>query len=39
LDGELNGHKVRMSLERLDANTFTLVNRGFHWVQEYPYNR
>jgi hypothetical protein len=39
LDGELNGHKVRMSLERLDANTFTLVNRGFHWAQEYPYNR
>jgi hypothetical protein len=38
LDGELNGRKVRMSLERLDTNTFTLVNRGFHWVQEYPYN-
>ncbi|MBZ9643398.1 DoxX family protein [Streptomyces sp. PSKA30] len=39
LGGELNGHKVRMSLERVDTNTFTLMERGFHWVQEYPYNR
>jgi hypothetical protein len=38
LDGELNGRKVHTLLERLDANTFTLVNRGFHWVQEAPFN-
>jgi hypothetical protein len=38
LDGELNGRKVRMLLERVDTDTFTLVNRGFHWMQEAPYN-
>jgi hypothetical protein len=39
LDGELNGHKVHMLLERVDTNSFTLINRGFHWVQEQAYNR
>jgi hypothetical protein len=39
LDGDMNGHKVHMVLERVDTNTFTLLNRGFHWVQEVPYNR
>jgi hypothetical protein len=37
LTGELDGHAVTMSLERVDPNSFTLRNRGFHWVQEYPY--
>jgi hypothetical protein len=35
LDGEFNGHL----LDRVDINSLTLVNRGFHWVQEQPYNR
>ena len=39
LDGEMEGHKVRMELQRFDSNKFLLVSRGFHWVQEYPYNR
>lgn len=34
LDGELNGRKVRMLLERLDTNTFPLVHSGFHGTQE-----
>ena len=39
LDGELNGHKMRMELQLFDRNNFLLVNRGFNWVQEYPFNR
>jgi hypothetical protein len=39
LDGGWDGHKVRMQLQLLDRNTFLLVNRGFHWIQEYPFNR
>jgi hypothetical protein len=39
LNGMLDGHKVRMQLEVMDRNQFLLVNRGFHWVQEYPFNR
>ncbi|MFF3873566.1 DoxX family protein [Streptomyces sp. NPDC001978] len=39
LNGELNGHKIRMALERLDTKSFPLVEREFHWVQEDVYNR
>jgi hypothetical protein len=38
-DGTLEGHKVHMQLQVVDSNQFLLVNRGFHWVQEYPFNR
>ena len=37
LDGRLDGRPVTMSLQRVDLNSFTLRNRGFHWVQDYPY--
>jgi len=39
LDGTLEGHKVHMQLQVMDPSQFVLVNRGFHWVQEYPFNR
>jgi hypothetical protein len=39
LDGSMDGHTVHMRLQWVDRNTFLLVNRGFHWVQEYPFNR
>jgi hypothetical protein len=39
LEGTMGGHKVQMQLTRLDEKKFLLLNRGFHWVQEYPYNR
>lgn len=39
LDGEMGGHKVRMRLHRVDHTKFMLPSRGFHWVQEYPFNR
>jgi hypothetical protein len=35
----MRGRKVHMLLERVDTNTFSLINRGFHWVQQAPYNR
>jgi hypothetical protein len=38
LDGTLDGQKVRARLSRED-NSFLLVNRGFHWVNEIPFNR
>jgi len=38
LEGTLNGHKVQMQLKRAD-DKFLLASRGFHWVQEYPFNR
>ena len=39
LDGEMDSHKVHMELQLFDRQKFLLVNRGFHWVQEYPFNR
>jgi hypothetical protein len=39
LDGKLDGREVTMALERVDLADFTPQNRGFHWVQEYPYFR
>jgi hypothetical protein len=39
LTGAMDGHAVRMEMSLVDRNSFLLVNRGFHWVQEYPFNR
>jgi hypothetical protein len=40
LEGDLGGGKrVRMAMTHHDLNTFMLISRGFHWVQEYPINR
>lgn len=39
LDGSMNGHKVHMQLKLFDRNKFMLVNRGFHWINDYPFQR
>ena len=39
LDGEMDGHRFHMQLELLDGNKLLLMNRGFHWIQEYPFNQ
>jgi hypothetical protein len=39
LDGNMDGHKIHAQMSLLDRNKFMLVSRGFHWIQEYPFNR
>jgi hypothetical protein len=39
LDGLLNGQKAVLHLSLLDHKSFQLVTRGFHWIQDYPFNR
>ena len=39
LNGEMDGHKIHMQLQLVDRSKFLLINRGFHWIQEYPLNR
>jgi len=39
LDGELNGRKIRMETRLFPRDSFPLVTRGFHWIQEVPFNR
>jgi hypothetical protein len=40
IDGEdFAGHKIHAWFTRMDPGSFPLVERGFNWVQEQPYNR
>jgi uncharacterized membrane protein YphA (DoxX/SURF4 family) len=41
IEGTLQGEAVPVSirLRKVDTSQFLLVNRGFHWVNEYPFNR
>src|SRR6267142_2205121 len=39
LDGRMDNHQVHMELQSTDRNSFLLVSRGFHWVQEFPLGR
>jgi hypothetical protein len=34
LDGLMDNHQVHMELQLTDRNSFVLVSRGFHWIQE-----
>lgn len=39
LDGTLEGQRIHAALHRVDPRSFLLVSRGFHWINEYPFNR
>jgi uncharacterized membrane protein YphA (DoxX/SURF4 family) len=39
LDGRMDNHQVHMELQLIDRNSFLLVGRGFHWIQETPFRR
>jgi uncharacterized membrane protein YphA (DoxX/SURF4 family) len=39
LRGEWMGAPVMLSMHRVDPDTYLLTSRGFHWVQEEPFNR
>jgi len=39
VEGTFDGHKIRARMSRMDESQFLLVTRGFHWINEYPYNR
>ncbi len=39
LDGELDGKKLHLETSYFDRKRFLLVNRGFNWIQEFPFNR
>jgi uncharacterized membrane protein YphA (DoxX/SURF4 family) len=39
LAGRLGADSLVMRLRRYDENRFLLMNRGFHWIQELPFNR
>jgi hypothetical protein len=39
LEGKLLDAPIRARLRKRDPGSFLLLNRGFHWVNEYPFNR
>ncbi len=39
LDGSIAGKKASLQLRRMDETKLQLITRGFHWIQDYPYNR
>jgi len=38
-NGIFNNDTLKLYTVRTDEKDFPLMNRGFHWVNEYPYNR
>ena len=39
LDGAMDGHKLHLELKLFDRNKLQLVSRGFHWINDFPYQR
>lgn len=39
LQGAFDGAPLEVRLKKKDASDFPLMSRGFHWINEYPYNR
>src|SRR5258708_5283475 len=39
LEGKLGGDALVVKLKKLPLPEFQLTTRGFHWIQEFPYNR
>lgn len=39
LDGQLDGQTIQAKLHHVPEPKFMLTTRGFHWINEYPFNR
>jgi len=39
LDGKMDGHQIHAKLRLQPEAKYLLQNRGFHWINEYPFNR
>jgi hypothetical protein len=39
ISGSMDGKQIVAALTRLPEPAFPLTSRGFHWINEYPYNR
>lgn len=39
LDGSITGNPIHVVMKKRNLDDFLLINRGFHWINEYPFNR
>jgi uncharacterized membrane protein YphA (DoxX/SURF4 family) len=37
--GHIGRRRIEATLRRMDESKLPLLNRGFHWISEYPFNR
>jgi hypothetical protein len=37
--GTMDGETIQAKLRLADSRSFLLTSRGFHWINEYPFNR
>jgi len=38
-EGVIQSEQVSIKLTKVDTGKFLLINRGFHWINERPFNR
>jgi hypothetical protein len=38
IEGTIDKHRSKVRLRRVNQSEFLLLNRGFHWINETPYN-
>jgi hypothetical protein len=39
IEGTFDGHAIQAQLRRIDTPDFRLVDKGFHWIHEFPNDR
>jgi hypothetical protein len=39
LNGSMDGKAISATMKRATEKQYELMDRGFHWIQEMPYNR
>lgn len=39
LEGKLGSDDLKVRLKSVDPSKFLLLSRGFHWINEFPFNR
>lgn len=39
LQGDIDGNNVNVKARSVDVSKFPLTSRGFHWINEYPFNQ
>ena len=39
VEGSFEGHSIRAHLLLIDTSNSVLMTRGFHWINEVPFNR
>jgi hypothetical protein len=39
LEGTVDGKQIRGRFRRMDDSRFSLLSRGFHWINEWPFDR